>query len=82
MDSLVSADWLLVHLDDPDLVVIDATVIVESDSAGNFQSLNGRDSYEAGHIPGAIFADLMGELSDQEAASITGSKPFSAMKKR
>lgn len=67
MDSLVSADWLLVHLDDPDLVVIDATVIVESDSAGNFQSLNGRDSYEAGHIPGAIFADLMGELSDQEA---------------
>lgn len=67
MDSLVSAEWLLEHLDEPDLVVIDATVIVESDAAGNFRSVNGRDSYEAAHIPGAGFADLMGELSDKGA---------------
>ena len=67
IDSLVSAAWLQEHLGDPDLVVLDATVVIEADSAGNFQSINGRASYQAGHIPGAGFADLMGELSAQDA---------------
>ena len=66
-DTLVSADWLKQHLDDPDLVVIDATVIVESDAAGNLRSINGRSNYESGHIPTARFADLMGELSDPDS---------------
>jgi len=67
MDSLVSAAWLREHLDDPDLVVIDATVLIEPDGSGNLLSKNGRPSYEAGHIPGAVFADFMGELSDNES---------------
>mgnify|MGYP001816984144 CR=1 FL=1 len=67
MDSLVSAAWLQEHLGDPDLVVLDATVVIESDAAGNFQSVNGRASFEAGHIPGAGVADLMGDLSDPDA---------------
>ena len=61
---LVSATWLREHLDDPDLVVIDATVLVEADGNGNMVSVSGRASYEAGHIPTAVFADLMGDLSD------------------
>lgn len=68
MDTLVSALWLRDHLDDPDLVVIDATVLVEADEYGNLQSLNGRPSYETGHIPTAVFADLMGDLSDAGSA--------------
>ncbi len=64
MDTLVSASWLREHIDDSDLVVIDATVLVEADDYGNMKSVNGRASYEAGHIPTAVFADLMGELSD------------------
>lgn len=67
MDSLVSAAWLMEHLDDPDLVVLDATVLVESDEAGNFRTSSGRPGYEAGHIPGAGFADLLAELSDRDA---------------
>jgi thiosulfate/3-mercaptopyruvate sulfurtransferase len=67
MDSLVSAAWLKEHLGDPDLVVLDTTVVIESDASGNFQSINGRASYEEGHIPGAGFADLMGDLSDPDA---------------
>jgi len=66
MDSLVSAVWLREHLGDPDLVVIDATVVVQSDAAGNMEIVNGRASYEDGHIPGAAFADLLGELSDPD----------------
>ena len=67
MDSLVSATWLREHLNDPDLVVIDATVLVESDGSGNMVSVNGRPSYEAGHIPTAVFADFMGDLSDADS---------------
>jgi thiosulfate/3-mercaptopyruvate sulfurtransferase len=67
IDTLVSAQWLNEHLGDPDLVVLDATVVVESDAAGNFQSVNGRANYEAGHIPMAGFADLLGELSNDES---------------
>ena len=67
MSTLVSAQWLTENLGDPDLVVLDATVIVEPDAEGNFQSVNGRANYEAGHIPTAGFADLMGELSDGQS---------------
>ena len=64
MDSLVSAEWLKEHLDDPDLVVLDASVPVESDGEGGFRTVSGRAQYEAGHIPTAGFADLKGELAD------------------
>jgi len=64
MDSLVSAEWLSQHLDDPDLVVLDCSVMIEQDEQGRLRMLNGRANYEAGHIPGAGFADLMADLSD------------------
>ncbi len=69
MDSLVSAEWLMENLDDPNLVVLDATVMIESDDAGGFRAINGRANYEAGHIPTAIFADLMGDLSDSNSTN-------------
>ena len=67
MDTLVSADWLQAHLDDPDLVVLDATVVIEPDGSGGLRSVNGRASYEAGHIPTAGFADLLGDLADGDS---------------
>jgi thiosulfate/3-mercaptopyruvate sulfurtransferase len=63
-DSLVTAEWLAEHLDDPDLVVLDCSVIVEPTGDGGFRTVNGRGNYEAGHIPTAGFADLKGALSD------------------
>lgn len=67
MDSLVTAEWLSEHLDDPDLVVLDCTVLVQPSGDGGFSILNGRANYEEGHIPTAGFADLMGDLSDGES---------------
>jgi thiosulfate/3-mercaptopyruvate sulfurtransferase len=67
MDSLVTAEWLSEHLDDPDLVVLDCTVLVEPSGDGGFSVVNGRAHYENGHIPTAGFADLMGDLSDAES---------------
>jgi thiosulfate/3-mercaptopyruvate sulfurtransferase len=67
MGTLVTAEWLSRHLDDPDLVVIDCTVTIEPDEAGGIRMVNGRASFESGHIPTAGFADLMGELSDADS---------------
>ena len=67
MDSLVTAEWLNEHLDDPDLVVLDCTVLVQPGGEGGFNVSSGRAGYEQGHIPNAGFADLMGDLSDSES---------------
>jgi thiosulfate/3-mercaptopyruvate sulfurtransferase len=67
MDSLVSAEWLTQHLDDVGLVVLDATVLVRRAEDGSMEVVSGRENYDAGHIPGAGFADLMGALSDQDS---------------
>ncbi|MEL7448868.1 MAG: sulfurtransferase [Pseudomonadota bacterium] len=67
MDSLVTAEWLRDHINDPDLVVLDCTVSLEPDGKGGFESRSGRANYDAGHIPTAGFADLTGALSDSES---------------
>ena len=64
--DLVTTDWLAAHLGDPGLVVIDATVLGAETSAG-FRWLSGLDDYLIeGHIPGAVFADLLEEFSDPD----------------
>ena len=67
MDSLVTAQWLNEHINDPDLVILDTTVIVEMDEKG-FRNLSGKDNYNKAHIPTAGFADLMGELRDPKSS--------------
>jgi thiosulfate/3-mercaptopyruvate sulfurtransferase len=67
IESLVTTRWLSEHLDDPDLVVLDCTVTYEATEDGGFRTFSGRAAYETGHIPGAGFADLLGDLSDTEA---------------
>jgi thiosulfate/3-mercaptopyruvate sulfurtransferase len=52
MDDLVTVDWLVRRLDDPGIVVLDATYLPfepDRDAAAE---------YRAGHIPGARFLDL------------------------
>jgi len=66
MDSLVTTQWLSEHLDEPDLVILDTTVLVEMDDEGGFNLVSGRANYDAGHIPSAGFADLLGDLSGLE----------------
>ena len=64
--DLVSTDWLAARLGDPGLVVVDASVLGTETPAG-FRWLSGLDEYLIeGHIPGAVFGDLLEELSDPE----------------
>lgn len=67
LGTLVTTEWLSEHLDDPDLVILDCTVQVTQGEDGSMQSKSGLDSYAAGHIPNAGFADLVNELSDKES---------------
>lgn len=58
---LVEAAWLEAHLNDPDLRILDCTLLFYSDGG------SGRDAWRESHIPGSIFVDLSDELSDQDS---------------
>jgi len=52
IDPLVSTAWLADRLGDPDLRVVDGTLPLVG------QPGRGRDFYDAGHVPGAVFFDI------------------------
>ena len=59
MEPLVSTDWLLKHLDDPDLVVIDGTNFSEwSEGEGRYVTVSGRAHWAEEHIPNSRHADF------------------------
>jgi thiosulfate/3-mercaptopyruvate sulfurtransferase len=59
MNPLVSVAWLAEHLNDPNLVVLDATM----PPVGVTPPVDTHARYREGHIPGAVFFDI-DELSD------------------
>jgi thiosulfate/3-mercaptopyruvate sulfurtransferase len=60
MDSLVTTSWLAGRLDDPGVVILDATL----PPVGITPPVDIRARYYAEHIPGAVFFDIE-ELSDR-----------------
>lgn len=69
-DALVSSAWLAAHLGDPDLRIFECTTYLRPAEPGEgvpYHPQAGRADYAAGHIPGAGFLDLPGELSRQDA---------------
>ena len=66
---LVSTQWLADHLGSDSLVVLDATVVASTRPDGSPASISGLDQYLVdGHIPGAVFADLLDVFSDPHGA--------------
>jgi thiosulfate/3-mercaptopyruvate sulfurtransferase len=64
LQPLIETDWLQNHLDDLDLRILDCTVFLRP-IEGGVRPESGRDQWEQAHIPGAGFADLLGDLSDR-----------------
>ncbi len=68
---LVETDWLEQHLDDPRLRIFDCTVSARPNPDEGaklpFLFTNGITNYSEGHIPGAGFLDLLGNLSDKNS---------------
>lgn len=61
---LVSARWVYDHLGADDLVILDATAFLVDGPGGAHQYVSGDEEYlVGGHIPGAVFADVINELS-------------------
>lgn len=66
---LVSTQWLADHLGAAGLLVVDASVVAFTRPDGRGGYLSGHEQYLLeGHLPGAVFADLIEELSDPEGA--------------
>lgn len=66
---LVDTAWLAAHLDAPDLRIVDCSVVRQDKPDGTYAFVSGRPAWEQGHIPGSIFVDVPGELSDPKAAT-------------
>ncbi|WP_426624834.1 sulfurtransferase [Leifsonia sp. McL0607] len=64
---LVSTQWLCDHLGSDGLVVVDATVVAATGPDGRVGYVSGAEQYRAGHLPGAVFADLLDPFSDPAA---------------
>ena len=60
---LVSTEWLAAHLNDPDIRVIDVRWRSRYEN-GRGISFDDYEGYVAGHIPGAVFAGMIADLSD------------------
>jgi thiosulfate/3-mercaptopyruvate sulfurtransferase len=66
---LVQTEWLQAQLDDAALRVFDCTTHLVPDPVKTFRAETARGDWEKGHVPGAGYLDLIGELSD-------GSSPY------
>ncbi|MMZ58358.1 3-mercaptopyruvate sulfurtransferase [compost metagenome] len=56
MDSIISKQWLLARMYEPDLIIVDCRFQLGSPKAG-------QDAFKTSHIPGAIYLDLEEDLS-------------------
>ncbi len=69
-DAIVETDWLDANLTDPSLRIFDCTVHLLYAGEGSdvpYTVKSGKEDYKKGHIPGADFIDLQGELSVAES---------------
>lgn len=62
---LVTSEWLAGHLGDPGLRVVDVRWRSRYEN-GRGISFDDYDGYLAGHIPGAVFAGMIADLSDAQ----------------
>jgi thiosulfate/3-mercaptopyruvate sulfurtransferase len=62
---LVTADWLAAHLEDSDVRIVDVRWRSQYEN-GRGISVDDHDGYLAGHIPGAVFAGMIADLSDPQ----------------
>lgn len=66
-EILVETDWLADHLGDAGLRIFDCTSFLDPDPDHVYRVRSGRKQFEEGHIPGAGYLDLQGELSEQDS---------------
>lgn len=68
---IVSAAWLLEHIEDDELRLYDCTTSLQPNDKAGFSAVNGYESYLEAHIKGAVHLDLMGAFSQPSSLSFT-----------
>lgn len=63
---LVESSWLAEHLTEPNLRVLDCSVVMQKLDDGTFSFVSGQEEWGKAHIPGSIFVDVREALSDPE----------------
>jgi thiosulfate/3-mercaptopyruvate sulfurtransferase len=67
----VSTQWLADHLGSDQIVILDATVLQAPRPDGSLAWLSGLDQHLiGGHLPGAVFADILEVFSDPAGAFV------------
>ncbi len=75
VSPVVSTQWLADHLGSDNLIIIDASVVGAQSPDGAARLIPGLEEFEAtGHIPGAVFADLVSQFSAPES-NLSFTKP-------
>lgn len=64
---LVTTDWLADRLERPELRILDCSVVMRTADDGSYSFVAGRDEWNAGHIPGSVFVDVLGDLADPDS---------------
>ena len=71
-EYLADSDWLAVHLDDPNVRIVDMRGYVKlstlDDGEQAAQYSGAPDDYAAGHIPGAVYLDWTRDIIDPDDA--------------
>ena len=67
LSPLVTTEWLAAHLSDPHLRVVDVRWRSRFEN-GRGISFDDHEGYLSGHIPGAVFAGMIADLSDPHHA--------------
>ncbi len=81
---LVSVEWLAAHLNDPCVRVVDVRWRSRYEN-GRGISFDDYDGYRGGHIPGAVFAGMVSDLSDLRHAvpdMLVGEEQFARVMER
>jgi thiosulfate/3-mercaptopyruvate sulfurtransferase len=60
---LVETAWLEQHLLEPNLRILDCSVVMKPTTGGGYAFAPGREEWERGHLPGSVFVDVLSDVS-------------------
>jgi thiosulfate/3-mercaptopyruvate sulfurtransferase len=63
---LVETAWLDENLREPDLRILDCSVVMKSTGDGGYAFVSGRQEWEQDHIPGSVFVDVLKDLAAKD----------------
>ena len=74
---LVETSWLAEHLQDPDLRIIDCSLMIEITDRGDRNYSSGRAAWDSAHIAGSAFVDLLTDLGPRYSPAVPLMCPLS-----